>query len=70
MSRPAVQPLESPTLGQPSSEASNAVPLPVRPLRTLRTRLQDASQIAILFLYLIAAMTPQVRRALSALDRV
>jgi hypothetical protein len=39
-------------------------------LRRVRTRVQEACEIAFVLLYLVAAMTPQVRRALTTLDKV
>jgi hypothetical protein len=38
-------------------------------MRRLCTRAHEACQIVFLIVYLAAAMTPQVRRALSGLDR-
>jgi hypothetical protein len=38
-------------------------------LNGAKARLQDLWQIAIVFGYLVAAMTPSVRRALTTLDR-
>lgn len=70
MSRPAAPLLDSPTVERPLSEASSAAVPRVAPLRRLRARLQDASQIAVVVVYAVAAMMPQVRRALSTLDRV
>lgn len=70
MLRPAAQLLDSPTLDQqPSSEPSGVAVPRVDSARSVRTRLYDAAQLAVLVLYSIAAMMPQVRRALSALDR-
>jgi hypothetical protein len=70
MSTPAARLLDSPTVDRPLSETSSAAAQPVAPLRRLRARLQDASHIAIVVVYAVAAMMPQVRRALSTLDRV
>jgi hypothetical protein len=70
MSTPAARLLDSPTVDRPLSEASSAVERRVAPLRGLRARLHDALQIAIVIVYAVAAMMPQVRRALGTLDRV
>ena len=47
-----------------------AQPSSLLALRRLRTGAHEACQIAFLLLYLVAAMTPQVRRALMGLDKV
>jgi len=69
MSRTTALLLDSPTADQSGIELPATTRTAAGSLRVLTERAHDAWQMAVVFLYLIAAMTPQVRRALSALDK-
>lgn len=71
MFRPTAVLIDSAAATESAVELSFATPATPTfgTLRRFAARAQDACQIAFLFLYLVAAMTPQVRRALMVLDR-
>lgn len=71
MFRPTALLIDSAAATESAVELSFATPAtpPFGTLRRLGARAQDACQIAFLFLYLVAAMTPQIRRALMGLDK-
>lgn len=61
--------LDSPPVTDHAAEVSLAQSPRLVALRRLGARAREACQIAFLLVYVAAAMTPQLRRALMGLDR-